>query len=50
MIPVLDGKLPMLIRAEKEKAIKEAIAFADKQKVHMILERGVEAWKVAQPN
>jgi imidazolonepropionase-like amidohydrolase len=47
MIPVLDGKLPMLIRAEKEKTIKEAIAFADKQKVHMILERGAEAWKVA---
>ena len=47
MIPVLDGKLPMLIRAEKEKTIKEAIAFADKQKVHMILERGEEAWKVA---
>jgi imidazolonepropionase-like amidohydrolase len=47
MIPVLDGKVPMLIRAEKEKTIKEAIAFADKQKVHMILERGTEAWKVA---
>ncbi|MGA3041936.1 MAG: amidohydrolase family protein [Bryobacteraceae bacterium] len=47
MIPVLDGKLPILIRAEKEKAIKEAIAFADKQQVHMILERGEEAWKVA---
>lgn len=47
MLPVLDGKLPMLIRAEKEKTIKEAIAFADKQKIHMILERGVESWKVA---
>ena len=47
MIPVLDGKVPMLIRAEKEKAIKEAIAFADKYKVHMILEQGAEAWKVA---
>lgn len=47
MLPVLDGKLPMLIRAEKEKTIKEAIAFADKQKLHMILERGEEAWKVA---
>jgi imidazolonepropionase-like amidohydrolase len=47
MIPVLDGKVPMLIRAEKEKTIKEAIAFADKQKVHMILERGTEAWKMA---
>ena len=47
MLPVLDGKLPMLIRADKEKTIKEAIAFADKQNVHMILERGAEAWKVA---
>jgi imidazolonepropionase-like amidohydrolase len=47
MIPVLDGKIPMLIRAEKEKTIKEAIAFADKQKLHMILERGTESWKVA---
>jgi len=47
MIAVLDGKVPMLIRAEKEKTIKEAIAFADTQKVHMILERGTEAWKVA---
>jgi imidazolonepropionase-like amidohydrolase len=47
MIPVLDGKVPMLIRAEKEKTIKEAIAFADKQKVRMILERGTEAWKVS---
>lgn len=47
MIPVLDGKVPMLIRAEKEKTIKEAIAFADRQKVKMILEQGNEAWKVA---
>ena len=47
MLPVLDGKLPMLIRADKEKNIKEAIAFADKQKVRMILEHGEEAWKVA---
>jgi imidazolonepropionase-like amidohydrolase len=47
MLPVLDGKVPMLIRAEKEKTIKEAIAFADQQKIHMILERSVEAWKVA---
>jgi len=47
MLPVLDGKVPMLIRAEKEKNITEAIAFADKQKVRMILEQGTEAWKVA---
>jgi len=46
MLPVLDGKLPLLIRADKEKTIREAIAFADKQNVHMILERGEQAWKV----
>jgi imidazolonepropionase-like amidohydrolase len=47
MLPVLEGKLPFLIRAEKAKTIHEAIAFADKYKVRMILEQGDEAWKVA---
>ncbi|HVN03431.1 MAG TPA: amidohydrolase family protein [Bryobacteraceae bacterium] len=47
MLPVLEGKEPMLIRADKEKSIKEAIAFAGKQKIRMILERGEEAWKVS---
>ena len=47
MLPVLEGKLPLLIRAQKAKTIHEAIAFAEKYKVHMILEEGAEAWKVA---
>jgi imidazolonepropionase-like amidohydrolase len=47
MVPVLEGKLPLLIRAEKVKTIREAIAFAEKYKVHMILEQGDEAWKMA---
>ena len=47
MLPVLDGKLPLLIRAEKAKTIREAIAFAEKYKLRMILEQGDEAWKVA---
>jgi imidazolonepropionase-like amidohydrolase len=47
MLPVLDGRLPMLIRADKAKTIREAIAWSEKQKIHMILERGEEAWKVA---
>lgn len=47
MLPVLAGKLPMLIRAEKARTIREAIAFADKYKIRMILEQGDEAWKVA---
>jgi imidazolonepropionase-like amidohydrolase len=37
MIPVLDGKLPLFVRAEKEKSIKDAVEFADKEKVKIII-------------
>src|SRR5580692_12328904 len=47
MLPVLEGKLPLLIHAEKAKTIHEAIAFSDRYKVRMILEEAAEAWKVA---
>lgn len=47
MLPVLEGKLPVLVRAVKEKTIREAIQFCEKQKVRMILQYGTDAWKVA---
>jgi imidazolonepropionase-like amidohydrolase len=37
MIPVIDGKRPILVRAEKERAIKDAVEFADKEKVKIII-------------
>ena len=37
MIPVLEGKLPLFVRAERERAIKDAVAFADKEKVKIII-------------
>jgi imidazolonepropionase-like amidohydrolase len=37
MIPVLEGKTPMMITVSREKSIKDAIAFADKQKVKVVL-------------
>ena len=37
MIPVLEGKLPLFVRAEKERSIKDAIEFADKEKVQIII-------------
>lgn len=37
MIPVIDGKLPLFVRAEKERTIKEAVEFADKEKVKIII-------------
>jgi imidazolonepropionase-like amidohydrolase len=47
MIPVLKGELPLLILADRERAIRGAIEFCDKQKVRMILGSGAEAMKVA---
>jgi imidazolonepropionase-like amidohydrolase len=37
MLPVLDGKTPLLVRAEREQMIKDAVAFADKEKVKIII-------------
>lgn len=47
MLPVLEGRLPLLIQADREKTIREALAFAEKQKVRMILQRAPQAWKLA---
>jgi imidazolonepropionase-like amidohydrolase len=47
MLPVLDGKVPLFIEAVRERPIREAIQFAEKQKVRMVLAHGEEAWKVA---
>jgi len=37
MIGVIDGKEPLFVRAERERMIKDAIAFADKEKVKIII-------------
>lgn len=37
MLPVIDGKQPILVRAERERMIKDAVAFADKEKVKIII-------------
>ncbi len=37
MLPVLEGKQPLFIHAQKEKAIKDAVAFAEKEKVRIII-------------
>jgi len=46
MIPVLEGKEPVLVTAIREREIRDAIAFADKQKIKMILCQAPEAYKV----
>jgi imidazolonepropionase-like amidohydrolase len=37
MLPVIDGKEPIFVRAERERMIKDAVAFADKEKVRIIV-------------
>src|SRR5947209_10575414 len=37
MLPVVNGKQPLFVRAERERAIKDAVEFADKEKVKIII-------------
>jgi imidazolonepropionase-like amidohydrolase len=37
MIPVIEGKRPILVRAGKERAIKDAVEFAEREKVKIII-------------
>ena len=46
MIPVIDGIEPILVTAIREREIRDAIAFADSQKVKIILCEAPEAYKV----
>jgi imidazolonepropionase-like amidohydrolase len=46
MIPVIEGTEPVIMTAVRERAIRDAIAFADKQKIKIILSQCAEAYKV----
>ena len=47
MIPVLEGKVPVAVTAQQERQIRDAIAFAEKQHVRMVLIQPRQALKVA---
>jgi imidazolonepropionase-like amidohydrolase len=47
MLPVLDGKLPLVVHAVRERAIKDAIAFAEKEKLKIVISEADDAWKLA---
>jgi len=47
MRPYLDGEKPVLIEADTRKQIAEALLFAEKEKLKMILTGGTDAWKLA---
>jgi len=45
MLPVIDGSEPVMITASRERAIKDAIVFADKQKIKVVISQAAEAYK-----
>lgn len=46
LVPVVEGKLPLLVIAAKARDIRNAVEFCAKQNLKMILAGGDEAWKV----
>ncbi len=46
LVPVVKGEVPVLVMANDDRDIKNAVEFCEKQKLRMILGRGREAWKV----
>jgi imidazolonepropionase-like amidohydrolase len=47
LIPVVRAEMPVVINANTERDIKNALAFADEMKIKMILAGGIEAYRVA---
>ena len=47
MLPVIDGSMPLAITARRERAILDAIAFADRQKVKIVILEPRELGKAA---
>ena len=46
LVPVVEGKLPVLIVADDVRDIRNAVDFCAKQNLKMILGSGAESWKV----
>jgi hypothetical protein len=46
LLPVLEGSTPMFVTAVKEREIREAIEFADREKIKIILADAYEAYKL----
>lgn len=46
MIPVIEGKVPIIVHANEIKQIESAVDFATREKLTMILSGGADAWRV----
>ena len=48
LVPVIDGDKSLIIYAQDKRQIKDAVEFAGKQKVKMILAGGADGWKIKE--
>ncbi len=46
LVPVIEGKVPIMVSASEVRQIKDAIAWAEKQGLRMILVSSGDAWRV----
>ncbi len=46
LVPVINGELPVIVGANDDRDIKNAVEFCEKNKLKMILAGGRQAWKV----
>jgi imidazolonepropionase-like amidohydrolase len=47
LVPVVERRLPLVTRADREREIRDAVAFADRAKVRIVISGGLEAPLVA---
>ncbi len=47
MQPVLDGRLPLVVRADSEVDIRAALAIARERRLRIVIAGGIEAWRLA---
>jgi imidazolonepropionase-like amidohydrolase len=48
LVPVVEGRTPLLVRVSRAADIRQALALAREEKVRVILENAEEAWLVAE--
>ena len=46
MLPVIEGKLPVIVMASNKRAILDAMEFAEEHKLKIVIAGATEAWKV----
>lgn len=47
MMPVLDGKIPVLVNAKELQQIQAAVAWADQEKIKLVIVGGYDSWRAA---